>query len=95
MDPWEITRRALRVADDLEEPYAGVLRLLADFDPASHGRPQLQERKGATYRQLAAIGHTVGLDKAARVHWYEIAKSIPLSQRHAGHILSKLKRAAA
>src|SRR5215208_4891240 len=50
-----------------------------------------QQRRGATYRTLAAIGHTVAMSKAERVGWYRIAETIPLSQRHAGHILSRLK----
>jgi hypothetical protein len=29
------------------------------------------------------------------VGWYRIAETIPLSQRHAGHILSRLKGQAA
>lgn len=88
---WEITRRALHISQDLDEPYAGVLRLLADFYLAAHGRTKLQERRGATYRQLAAIGHTVGMDKAQRGNWYKVAEAVPLSQSHAGHILSCLK----
>lgn len=36
-----------------------------------------------------------GMTKAERVKWYRIAESIPLSQRHAGHILGILKRQAA
>jgi hypothetical protein len=37
----------------------------------------------------------VGMTKAERVQWYRIAEAIPLSQRHAGHILSRLKKRAA
>ena len=32
---------------------------------------------------------------AERVQWYSIAEAAPLSQRHAGHILGKLQKAAA
>jgi hypothetical protein len=35
------------------------------------------------------------MTKPERVQWYSIAEAVPLSQRHAGHILSKLQRAAA
>jgi hypothetical protein len=36
----------------------------------------------------------VGMDTAARSRWYRIAESIPLSDRHAGHIIKRLKEAA-
>ena len=51
--------------------------------------------KAVTYKQLAALGHSVGMSTAQRVQWYRIAKEIPLRRRYAGHILSKLKRKAA
>jgi hypothetical protein len=35
------------------------------------------------------------MTKDERVQWYSIAEAVPLSQRHAGHILSKLQKAAA
>ena len=54
-----------------------------------------QQRCGASYKSLAAIGHMVGMTKAERVQWYSIAEAVPLSQRHAAHIFSRLKRRAA
>jgi hypothetical protein len=53
---------------------------------------EMQRRRGASYKQLAAIGHAVEMTKRERVGWYRVCESIPLSDRHAGHILSKLKR---
>jgi hypothetical protein len=75
----------------LPEPYARALKLLEDCEEAHHGLPHKQQAKGATYKQLAAIGHALGMSKSQRVKWYRIAEGIPLSRRHAGHILSKLK----
>ena len=49
---------------------------------------------GASYKRLTAIGHLAGFDKTAQVRWYRIAEEIPLSDRHAAHILSRLKGAA-
>ncbi len=83
------TRRALRVGG----PYAAVLSLLADCYPLPHLAHE-QER-GATYKRLAAIAHTWGMTKAERIGWYRVAEDLPLSNRHAGHILSKLKKQAA
>ena len=85
----ETTRRALRV----EGPYASVLSLLADCHPL----PNLadEEARGASYKRHAAIGHAHGMSPKERSGWYRCAESIPLSDRHAGHILSKLKRQAA
>jgi hypothetical protein len=37
----------------------------------------------------------VGMSVTERSGWYRIAESIPLSDRHAGHILKRLKERAA
>jgi hypothetical protein len=37
----------------------------------------------------------IGMTKAERIGWYRVAESAPLCDRHAGHILSRLKRSAA
>jgi len=70
-----------------------VLSLLADCYPLPHLAHE-QER-GASYKRLAAIAHTCGMTKAERVGWYRVAEELSLSDRHAGHVLSKLKRRAA
>lgn len=91
-----LTRRALKLADGLVEPLCGnLLRLLSDCEEAYTGPLKRQQEKGATFRQLAAIGRTVGMSTPERVRWYRIAEDIPLSRRHAGHILARLKRQAA
>jgi hypothetical protein len=88
----ELTRVALRLADD-NNAYGGVLSLLADCYPLDH--LAYEQERGASYKRLAAIAHTWGMSKAERAGWYRVAEAIPLSDRHAGHILSKLKRQAA
>jgi hypothetical protein len=92
-----LTATARSVADDVCEPYASCLGLLADIERASAWDTTLyrQQRRGATYKQLAAIGYAVGMTKRERVEWYRVCEAIPLSRRHAGHILSKLKGRAA
>jgi hypothetical protein len=90
-----LTDRAATMAAAVAEPYGYLLRQVADCHPAEDGPLYEQGRRGATYKQLAAIGHRVGMSRSERVHWYRIAEAVPLSQRHAGHILSKLQRAAA
>jgi hypothetical protein len=90
-----LTGRALAMADAVAEPYGYLLRQVADCYPAQDGPLHDQQRRGASYKSLAAIGHQVGISKAERVQWYRIAEAIPLSQCHAGHILSRLKRRAA
>jgi hypothetical protein len=79
----------------LPEPYATPLRLLETVGTAYFGPLEHQQRRGASYRQLCAVAHAVGMTKAQRVRWYRIAESIPLSRRCAGHILSQLKKEAA
>lgn len=89
------TAEALRMAEELGtfNVYGGILRLLADCEPmAQYDR---QERRGASFKQLAAIAHTAGMSSPERSGWYRIAEAIPLSDRHAGHILGRLKRQAA
>ncbi len=88
-----LTRRAVALADEVPPPYRSVLLLLRDCVPLA-GFEEKQGR-GASYRQLAAIGHRAGMTKAQRVRWYRIAESVPLSDRHAGHLLGKLERFAA
>lgn len=90
-----LTDRAIVMVEAVAEPYGYLLRQLADCYPAEEGSLYDQQRHGASYRSLAAIGHTVGMSEAERVQWYAIAEAVPLSQRHAGHILGKLQRAAA
>ena len=92
-----LTRRAVAMASDAGGVYEFVLRLLSSCRPveAEAGPVHEQHRVGATYKQLAAIGHAVGMTKEERVKWYRIAEAVPLSQRHANHILTKLSREAA
>jgi hypothetical protein len=92
-----LTEYALIVAEEVAEPYAGLLRLLADCReaPRSDIAMTRQQRQGATYKTLAAIAHAAGMTKAERAGWYRVCEGVPLSQRHASHIMAKLKRQAA
>ena len=90
-----LTDRAVAMAEAVAEPYGFLLRQVGDCEPAEDEPLHDQQRRGASFKSLAAIGHRVGMTKAERVQWYRIAEAIPLSQRHAGHILSRLKRRAA
>ena len=90
-----LTERAVTMAEAVAEPYGYLLRQVADCYPSSEGPLHDQQRRGASYRSLAAMGHQVGMSKAERVQWYRIAGAVPLSQRHAGHILSRLQRRVA
>jgi hypothetical protein len=90
-----LTDRAVAMADAVAEPYGYLLCQLADCYPVATGPLHDQQRRGASYKSLATIGHQVGMSKEERVQWYRIAEAIPLSQRHTGHILSKLQRATA
>jgi hypothetical protein len=85
------TREALRMAEELGafHMYGRLLGLLADCDSVEHYAPQ--EQRGASYKQLAAIGHACGMSGPERSGWYRCAESVPLSDGHAAHILGKLK----
>lgn len=86
-----LTGRALQVGGE----FAPVLALLQDCWPAASLGLAHEQRRGATYKKLAAIGHAWGMTKAERVRWYRVAEGIPLSDRHAGHILARSKKSAA
>jgi hypothetical protein len=86
-----LTEKVLSVAEEVVEVYGRLLRLLADCYTALDGPLYQQQKRGATYKQLAAIAHAVGMTKAERSGWYRLAESLPLSQRHAGHLLGKLQ----
>ena len=92
-----LTRQAVALANEVGHPHAGLLRLLADCRDAgaTGGTAYRQQHQGATYKQLAAIGHRAGMTKTERTAWYRVCESIPLSQRHAGHILGRLQDRAA
>ncbi|MDP9437835.1 MAG: hypothetical protein M3P49_03680 [Actinomycetota bacterium] len=90
-----LTQKILSVAEDVPEHYGYLLRLVGDCPTVEDGPLYHQQCRGATYRQLAAIAHEAGMSKPERVQWYRVCESIPLAQRHAGHILSRLKRRAA
>jgi hypothetical protein len=93
----DLTRQAVAMAGQVQEPYASVLRLLDDCHEVAEvaGPTYRQQFTGASYRSLAAIAHRAGMTKTERVQWYRICEQIPLAQRHAGHLMMKLQREAA
>jgi hypothetical protein len=91
----DLTLRALEVAEKVGQPFRGLLLLLHDCRESEEIALSRQQRQGATYRTLAALGHAAGMSQAQRSRWYRIAERVPLSQRHGGHILGTLKRRAA
>lgn len=91
----ELTIRALSIAASASPLYADLLMLLEDCKGGFIGPLYDQQRRGASYKQLAAIAHQVGMTKDQRIGWYRVVESIPLSMRHAGHVLSQLKEGAA
>jgi hypothetical protein len=87
-----LTGEALRRAS-VDDEYGRILALLKDcwlVEDLAH-----EQQRGASYKRLAAIAHAWGMTKAERIGWYRVAEDLPLSDRHAGHILARLKRRAA
>lgn len=72
------------------EPHRRILALLTNCPTHDNGRQELKQRRGASYRQLAFIAHLAGLTGEERQTWYEIARSVPLSEKHAGHLIDRL-----
>ena len=88
----DLTSQALSLADTVDVPYDRLLELLEGLEEEDEDHPlHAQQIQGATYKTLAAIGHAAGMDIAERTGWYRLAEQIPLSQRHAGNILTRLK----
>jgi hypothetical protein len=88
----DLTAQAVRMADTVDPVYGRLLKLLADCREAGEGEPGYRAQfTGASYKQLAFIAHLAGLDSSQRWQWYEICEGIPLSTRHAGHIISRLR----
>jgi hypothetical protein len=89
-----LTQHAVDMSAELQAPYCHVLSLLEDCYPAAPTDTKLtrQESVGASYKQLAYIAHLSGMDHKERSRFYRIAESVPLSQRMAGHIISRLRR---
>lgn len=87
----ELVRRALLVAHDVLEPYASLLRLLSSYRGAVSPAMRREERRGPTYRLLAAIGHAAGMTPRQRRSWYRIAERAGLSARAGAYIFDRLK----
>jgi len=92
----DLTRQAVALAGSVDPVHGLLLGLLADCYEVGPDDVTLhrQQHQGATYKTLAAIAYAAGMSKEQRVRWYRICEGIPLSQRHAGHILGKLKGGA-
>lgn len=69
-------------------PACKVLMLLDDCQQLDWK----EEHQGATYKTLAYIAHLVGMSPDERRAWYEVCRWSGLTQRHAGHIVGRLKR---
>ncbi len=87
------TVSAFEAAKKAGKPFSRVLFSLRDCYPASEKSAGYyrQERVGATYKQLAAIAHKTNMTDEQRFQWYELCESIPLSQRQANHILTRIE----
>jgi hypothetical protein len=47
--------------------------------------------EGAIYKSLAYVAHRMRMDNEERQAWYDVARSVGLSQAHVGIIISRLK----
>ncbi len=93
----ELTARALEMAKDFEEPYDHIFSLLAGCEaPAQDEDLHADEAQiGAGVAVLADVGRALGLDGRGRAPIYHYARQIPLTQRHARHLLREVERLAA
>jgi len=90
----ELTAKALEVAKrDAGHAIAGILVLLGDCVslPSLHR----EESRGATYKQCAYAARLSTLSYDQRQEWYRMCEFVPLSQRHLGHLIKRLKEEGA
>ena len=93
----ELTARALKMAQEFEEPYGRIFSLLEGCGaPSPDDVPEEIEDAeiGAGYAVLADVGRALGLDGRGRVSIYNHAREIPLTQRHARYLLREVERLA-
>jgi hypothetical protein len=88
----ERTRCILHWYRDAPEPYRRVMVLLLDCASVDHGHAYARQYQGATYRQIAAIAHAADMSREVRRGWYAVCESVGLADRHARHILGRLRR---
>jgi hypothetical protein len=85
-----LTLRAVSVGRHAEEPYRSLVALLIDCPADERGRAAARQERGATYGQLGRIAHDAGMTRGGRYRGYELACSIPLSEKHASHIIGRM-----
>jgi hypothetical protein len=85
-----VTARAVSAAGKVEDVHGGLLLFLADCRTVAHA--DREARRGASYQKLALIAYAAGMTGEERSGWYRVAEGVPLSERHAAHILAKLKK---
>lgn len=90
-----LTMRAVSVGQHAEEPHRSLLALLIDCPADERGLAAAEQERGAAYKQLGRIARDAGMTEGERVRWYDLARSIPLSEKHASHILGRLDRGVA
>lgn len=89
----QLTSLALERAGVVSEIYGELLLLLRDCVYLAD--MERQQRRGASYRQLAYVAHLAKMSKSERAGWYRVAEAVPLADRHASHLISRLKRSEA
>jgi hypothetical protein len=89
-----LTRVALfHAGENLDNIHGALLELLVDC----HHVCTLSgwEQVGASYRTLERIVRRVGMSPDQRREWIALAESVPLSERHALHIIEQLQQGRA
>ncbi len=89
----QLTSLALERAGTVAGVYGELLLQLRDC--VFMADMERQQRRGASYKQLAYIAHLAKMSKPERAGWYRVAEDVPLADRHASHLISRLKRSEA
>src|SRR3954469_25707062 len=76
-------------SENMDNIFGGLLIFLADCDHVC--RLSGLEQVGCSYHALRRVGRTVGMSAEQFAEWISLAESVPLSERHALHILGKLE----
>jgi hypothetical protein len=89
----QLTSLVLERAGMVADVFGELLLLLGDCRPMAD--MERQQRRGASYRQLAYVAHLANMSKRERVGWYRLAEDVSLADRHVSHLISRLKKSEA
>lgn len=85
----EATERSLNLSRTYEEEK--IADLLGMLEGVTYP-DDVQSSEGASFKSLAHVAHLYGLTNEQRSEWYDVVKSVPLSQAHVSYITRNVQQ---